>query len=82
MDERTAALIGAARCALADLIGLFGECLDSGYGEFPRAALASALELHETLRDMDSDVSDYDEEIARIRLYVAERDGNESEGEE
>ncbi len=53
-------LTQVARCALADLIGLYYE------GGLPDAAKKTITELYQSLKDQGEDVSDYDADYGNV----------------
>ena len=57
------ALQVAAKCAMADLIGLFNE------GGLPKEAEKTIVELHTALAADGVDVSDYDADVANVTAF-------------
>lgn len=64
------ALIQAAKCAMADLIGIWNDC---GLGE---SAKQTVVELYYALLEWDEDVSDYQSSVESIKNELKE-DSNE-----
>lgn len=62
----SAKLTQAARCALADLIGLFYE------GGMPDSAKKTIVELYDALKDMGENVQDYQEDYGNVMEDIEE----------